>query len=561
MTTNSSAELSSGPWEAIHRDLGVEMPKLDCTSLSTHVERHAQSIPDNIALTYFDENISYSELNAHANKLANGLQAMDIGVGDVIGAHLPNIPQYVILLLAASKIGAAISSLSAMLAPAEAARQIDDANIKILISLDSLAQVTLTAIENLPKCLKAVIVTTADELIKPGKLESPEMERISCQSYTELVSGLDAEFQSADLPADHVHLIQYTGGTTGPSKGALIKQQSTMLNAEVSQVYCPWDLGGEIVASALPFFHVAGMVFLTISLRFGAHILLIPNPRDTGHFCQQMIDHPPTRIGAVPTLYQQIADHPLSKQIDFSKLKFAMTGSAPITGEDRARIERMLGGVVLSDSYGMTETGPAIVANPPDKCVPESVGIPLPGIDVRIVDVENGAEEMPYGEAGEIIVSTPCLMAGYLNRPEETAHAVREWKGKQWMHTGDVGMMDESGYVYILDRTKDMIIVSGFKVFSNEVENILASLESIAVCCLIGTPDSDRPGSEIVNLYVELTPAAKQRDADETREEILQFCKDNLARYKVPKLIHMLDEMPLTPVGKVNKKALRASMQ
>jgi len=270
-----------------------------------------------------------------------------------------------------------------------------------------------------------------------------------------------------------------------------------------------------------------------------------------------MIAYPPTRIGSVPTLYQQIADHPLSKHIDFSHLKFAMTGSAPITGDARDRIERLLQGVVLSDSYGMTETGPALVANPPAKCKPEALGLPLPGIDIRIVDVETKSKELPYGEAGEIIVSTPCLMTGYLNRPEETAHAVRDWMGKTWMHTGDVGVMDEEGYIYLRDRTKDMIIVSGYKVFSTEVENYVSALDCIALCALIGQPDPKRAGSEIVNLYVELTPEAKSRDPETIRTEILDFCDKNLSRYKIPKRIHFLEAIPLTAVGKVDKKALR----
>ena len=310
--------------------------------------------------------------------------------------------------------------------------------------------------------------------------------------------------------------------------------------------------------SAAPLFHIAGMMQTGIALRHGACTVMIPDPRDMEHFCQQMIAYPPTRIGAVPTMYQMIVDHPLSAQIDFSKLKFAMTGAAPTTGDDRARVERMLNGVVLSDSYGMTETGPTTVVNPPQRCKPEAMGIPLPGIDMRIVDVETGTREMPYGEAGEIIASTPCVMKGYLNRPDETAKALREWKGKTWMYTGDVGVMDEDGYVYMRDRTKDMIIVSGFKVFSVEVENDVSVLDCIASSALIGSPDEQRPGSEIVNLFVQLTEGAKQRDAAEVQDEILEFCRANLAKYKVPKKIHLIDEIPLTGAGKVDKKVLRA---
>lgn len=556
-----SDELSPGPWERIHKELGVTMPAANDRPLSAYVAHYAETIPDNIALSYYDCTISYSELDRLANQLANTLVGLGLRQGDVIGLHLPNIPQYVIAMLAASKIGAAISGVSAALAAVEIAQQIEAAGIKVLISLDALAGTILPAIETLPTCLTSVIVAGAEDFLHPQELQLPDLAGVSCHAYRELTAAAETGFEQADLPADYIAFIQFTGGTTGPAKGAQLMMQRTMRNASVSQVYCPWNIGQETAASALPLFHIAGTIFLLISLSHGARFLLIPNPQDTEYFCRQMIAHPPTRIGAVPTLYQQIADHALSSEIDFSKLVFAMTGSAPITGNDRARTERMLNGVVLSDSYGMTETGPAIVANPPARCKPEAVGIPLPGIDVRIVDVETGTQEMPYGEPGEVIVATPCLMQGYLNRPEETAHAVRQWRGKTWMHTGDVGVMDEDGYVYLRDRTKDMIIVSGFKVFSNEVENTLSALDCIAISALIGTPDAARPGSEIVNLYVELTADAKQRDAGDVRTEILEFCEANLARYKKPKAIHFLDAIPLTRVGKVDKKALRAKAQ
>lgn len=552
-----SNELSPGPWEKIHNELGVSLPKIDNNPIGYYLERHAENIPDAAALTYFTRSFSYCELNILANQMANALTKLGISEGDVIGMHLPNIPQYVIALVAASKIGATISGISAMLAPAEIAQQIKDANVKVLFSLDTLANAMLPAIEDIPKCLSSVIVAGAEDFLNSKELVLPALENVDCHPYLKFAAAGGPEFEQASVSPDHIAFIQYTGGTTGPAKGALIRARAIMLNAELSQVYRPWRLGVETVASALPLFHIAGTIFLTISLRYGGHFILIPNPRDIDHFCHQMIKHPPTRIGSVPTLYQQIVENPLSAKIDFSNLVFAMTGSAPITGEDRAKVEKLLNSVVLSDSYGMTETGPAIVANPPDKCKPEAVGIPLPGVDIRIVDLDAGTRELPYGEAGEIIVSTPCLMAGYLNRPDETTHAIRQWRGKTWMHTGDVGVMDADGYIYLRDRTKDVINVSGLKVFSNEVENSVSGLESIASSALIGSPDPDRPGSEIVNLYVELTVEAKMRDPDDIRAEILEFCRENLARYKKPKAIHFLAELPLTPVGKIDKKRLR----
>ena len=552
-----SDQLKPGPWLKIHEELGVEPPEFDDRPLGTFVEDYAQSIADNCALRYFEREISYRELNELSNRLANALATLGVGLGDVVGLHMPNIPQYGIALVALSKLGATASGVSPLLAPAEVANQLENSGVKVLISLDSLAKSTLEAQGSLPQCVTAVIVTGADDLRQPVGLELPILESVTCKTYLELTADSHPEFQQRDLSPDHICLIQYTGGTTGKPKGAMLTLGGLMYNIVIAHLFRPWEVGKETAFNALPPTHIGGGATFIWAFRYGARMVLIPDGRDIDHYCQQMIECPPTRLSGVPTLYQMIADHPLSAEIDFSHLRFAMCGAAPITGEDRRRIERMLKGTVLSDGYGMTEGGPTVVVNPPQRCKPESVGIPIPAVDVRIVDVETGTREMPYGEAGEIIISSPSLMQGYLNQPDESANSLREWHGRTWMHSGDVGVMDEEGYVYLKDRAKDMIIVSGFKVFSVEVEDKLSALEFIACSALVGSPDANRPGSEVVNLYVELTPEARQSDSDKVRADILDFCRAEMAAYKVPKVIHLVDAIPLTAVGKIDKKALR----
>ena len=553
-----SGQLQPGPWLAIHEELGVQPPEVDDRPPGTFVELYAETIADSSALRYFERDICYRELNELSNRLANALVTLGVGRNDVVGLHMPNIPQYAVALVAISKLGATGSGISPLLAPAELAHQLEDASVKVLISLDSLAKPTFDALGGLPDCVTAVIVTGADDLRQPSDPELPVLDSVVCRGFLELTADASPEFRQVDLPPDHVLLIQYTGGTTGKPKGAMLTLRAIMYHMSIFNIYRPWEVAAETVASAFPMFHVAGVSLMLIALTSGARSCLIPDARDLDHFCQQMVDFPPTRLAAVPTLYQMIADHPLSGEIDFSHLKSAQTGAAPITGEDRKRIERMLKGTVLSDGYGMTEAGPTLVVNPPERCKPEAVGLPLPTVDVRIVDVETGTRELPYGEAGEIIASSPCLMKGYLNRPDESANSLREWHGKTWMYTGDVGTMDEEGYIYLKDRAKDMIIVSGFKVFSVEVEDKLSALDFIACSALIGSPDLNRPGSEVVNLYVELTPEARRLDPDQVRADILEFCRAEMAPYKVPKFIHLVDAIPLTAVGKVDKKVLRA---
>lgn len=555
-------ELKPGPWLAIHEELGVEPLKVDDKPLGTFIEEYAQTIPDNGALRYFDRDYSYREVNELSNRLANALTTLGVEQGDVVGINMPNIPQYVMAVIAVFKLGATVSSVSPLLVPGEVANQLEDAGIKVLISLDSLANTTLKALESqgrIPDCLEAVVVTGADDLRNPSAVDIPEIESLPCSTYLDITANASPEFTQVELSPDHICMIQYTGGTTGKPKGAMLALRPIMYHFLLLHFYRPMEVGKETVASAFPFFHVGGLMMTLSALRFGAHALVIPNARDLNHYCQQMVDLPPTRLVGVPTLYQMIADHPLCAKIDFSHLRYVMTGSAPITGEDRVRIEGMLQGSVLSDNFGLTESGPTLLINPPERCKPEALGIPVPSVDVRIVDVETGTRELPYGEAGEIIAASPCLMKGYLNNPDETANALREWHGKTWLHTGDVGVMDKEGYVYIKDRAKDMIVVSGFKVFSVEVEDKLSALEFIACSALVGTPDPKRPGSEIVNLYIELTPDAKQLDREQIRADVIEFCRAEMSAYKVPRVIHFIDAIPLTPVGKIDKKVLRDS--
>lgn len=549
--------LKPGPWLKIHDELDIQPPDFDDRPLGTFVELYAESIPDNAAIRYFDWEINYRQMNELCNRLANGLAVLGVGLGDAVGLHLPNTPQYGIALVALSKLGAVATGISPIMAPKEVASLLKDADVKVLISLDTLAKPLLESLDSLPDCLQAVIVTGVDDLRQPVDFDLPKLESVTCKTYLDLTADASAEFSQVDLEPEHVCLIQYTGGTTGKPKGAMLTVRGMMYNALIGQRFRPWKIGEETSFNALPPTHIGGGGNFFWAFRHGARMVLIPDARDIDHYCQQMIECPPTRLSGVPTLYQMIADHPLSKKIDFSRVNNAMCGAAPITGDDRKRIEDMLHGVVLSDGYGMTEGGPTAIVNPPDRCKPEAIGVPITGADVRIVDVETGTQEMPYGEAGEIIISSPCLMKGYLNNPEETANSLRQWRGKTWMHSGDIGIMDEEGYVYLKDRAKDMIIVSGFKVFSVEVEDKLSALDFVAGSALVGSPDPKRPGSEIVNLYVELTPEAKQRDAEQIRVDILEYCRAEMSAYKVPKVIDILDAIPITAVGKIDKKALR----
>ena len=547
------------PWQPIYDELGVREPDLDDRPLGSFVEEHAAHRPESVALQFFDREINYRELNELANRFANALVSMGVGKGDVLGIHLPNVPQYVIALVACSKIGCAGSGVSPLMAPAEIAYQVTDANISVLLSLAGLVESRVAAIGEPPDCLRHIIVAETSDHLTPVEFSLPAIDGVMCHRFLDVLNSASSDCSQQPVQAEDTMMVQYTGGTTGKPKGAELTVRNLMNNPIQYSAYVPWEIGSEVMATAFPLFHVAGLSMAIASLRHAARFLLIPDARDVEHFCRQMQKFPPTRLAAVPSLYQMLVACPAIADVDFSMLKVAHTGAAPLAGDDRKKIEDVIGSGKISDLFGMTETGPAHVCNPPMRALPASVGIPIPGVETRIVDVETGTQEMPVGEAGEIITRGPQVMKGYLNLPEESEKALRQWRRETWMYTGDVGYMDEEGYIYLCDRAKDMLIVGGFKVFSVELEDKLQTLDCIAASAVIGTPDEQRQGNDIVNLFVELTANARTRDPAEVEEEILAFCRENMAPYKVPKVIRRVDAIPLTAVGKIDKKALRAA--
>jgi len=351
--------------------------------------------------------------------------------------------------------------------------------------------------------------------------------------------------------------IQYTGGTTGKPKGAELTLKNMFSNARQAEAFSPPEPGIDVYGVAFPFFHLAGLSVVLVAIQNASKFLVVPDPRNVDMFCAMMKQHPPTVLVNVPTLYMMLAESPRFREIDFSRLRVAVSGAAPFPVEAIRKLEAIIGEKKLCEGYGMTEASPGLTYNPPQRPKAGSVGIPLVGTDIRIVDVETGTKEMPIGEPGEIIARGPQIMKGYLNLPDASARTLREFDGQVYLYTGDVAAMDDEGYLTICDRSKDILIVGGYKVFSVEVESKLKELAFIELCAVIGLPDEKRPGNDIVTLHVQLTDAAKARDRGELGQEILAFCRATMAPFKVPRSVHFHDALPLTAVGKLDKKALR----
>ncbi|BFM13969.1 long-chain-fatty-acid--CoA ligase [Maricurvus nonylphenolicus] len=539
-----------------YKAIGKDTLPFDDRSLAEQIAHHASVRGENPAMLFGDQKISYRQYNELAGQLANALESIGLKKGDVVGIHMPNIPQYALTLVAASKMGCVCSGISPLLTPSEVAFQIKDASIKVVLTLDLFAGIYAGLGEAVSR-LDAVVVTGALDVFMPSEVALPESDVINFIHYTALVDGQPTQRETEPVHWNDTFMLQYTGGTTGKPKGVELSVRNVMHNSTQYSASTPWLEGEDIIASAFPFFHIAGLSIIFAGARSGGMMMLLPDPRDTEHFCNQMKAYPPTVLGAVPALYEMLLATPQFKEIDFSRLRVAYTGAAPLTSATFEALNNVLGKNKISDMFGMTETSPCFASNPPSRYKVGSVGMAVPGAEIRIVSLDEAKTDMPIGEPGEILATGPQVMKGYLNLPEETANSLREIDGKVWMCTGDVGYLDEEGYLFLCDRAKDMLIVGGYKVFSVELEDKLQSLPQVAMSAVIGKADEKRPGNEIVTLYVELAEDYKDADPVEMQKVIKEYCVNNMAAYKVPKEIHIIDAIPLTPVGKIDKKALR----
>ncbi|MBQ24976.1 MAG: AMP-binding protein [Alcanivorax sp.] len=532
------------------------LPELPEKTLSDYVRGYAEQFPDREALVFLGHAMSYRQLDEMADRMAALFVAQGAKAGDVLGLQMPNTPQYVVAFIAAARLGMVSTSISPLMTPPEIIHQASDARVKILMTLMPFWQTSIPPVLGKVESLSTVIVSGPMDLVS-GQGESVEESRdgVNVMSlHDHLPSSVD--LVDTKVAMDEVLYLQYTGGTTGMPKGARLSSFNLFINNLQANVFYGYRTGEETVASAFPLFHIGGAAVLFNALRTASTFLLIPDPRDIDHFVAEMQARTPTVLAAVPALYQMLCGNETFKSLDFSGLRMAISGAAPFAKEEVQKLESVVGAGKFCEVYGMTETSPVITLNPASHFKEAHVGIPLPGTDVRIVDAEDGTRPMPQGEAGEIIASGPQVMQGYLAMPEASRKALRVMDGQTWMHTGDIGVMDEDGFIRVCDRSKDMLIVGGYKVFSVEVESKVQSLPWVAMCAVVGRPDHDRPGNDVVQLYIQRMPDNQASESD-LKAELSTFYKANMSPYKVPREVFFIDAIPLTSVGKIDKKALR----
>jgi len=532
-----------------------------------------EKYPDNMALTFQGIEITFREVDKYSNQFANMLIDNGFKKGDVVGINLPNTPEYIYSVIGTLKAGCIVSGVSPLMSDVQMHYQIEDLGAGgkqvALVTLDAIFEHRLKKIADKLPQLKLVIGTSVlGSFSKEDQAKIKAVREIPSGEITPLEGKTVLHFQDdvlakqystdppkVDISPDDIGWIQYTGGTTGPPKGAMLSHRNCASNMLSNKAWLQWEEAKGMLCSGFPMFHIAGLTVSESALLLGWGQILIANPRDALGICNEMKKYKPTVLVNVPSLYQILINFRKFKRLDHSAIVSCISAAAPFPKESQEALESIVGEGKLLELYGMTELSPIASMNPSlGKKKLGTVGLPFLNVELKLVDPETG-KEVPLGEPGEICVKGPLVMQGYYNKPEETKKAI---DSDGYMHSGDVGIMDEDGYIRIVDRTKDMIIVGGFKVFSAKIEDVLAKHPAIGMIALIGLPNPDRPGSEIVKAHIQLNPDFEYDGNEEAlKEDIIKFAKEKCAPYEVPKIIEITEELPLTVIGKIDKKLLR----
>ena len=540
-------------------------PSLWETTLTQAFRPTLDNFADKLALEYMGVEVTFGDLDLYSNKFAHMLLEKGIKKGDVVGLNLANMPQYVIALLGVLKIGGVVTGVSPLLSEEQLLYQLKDSEAKALVTLDAVFEKRLVSIApKLPKLQLVVTTNIGDFLSKVKQILGKLLKKIPTGKITplegkeivDLWTVIHADYSSSipevDVTPGDLAFVLYTGGTTGPPKGAMLTHRNFVADMILVQTWLSWTKGTGSALSGFPFFHVAGLTFLSNCLYLGWPQLLVPNPRDTDLICDLIKKYKPTALVNVPSLFQLLVKNPKFKTLDHSKLDICISSAAPFPVETQKELESVVGKGKILEVYGMTECSPLTTMNPYRGTKKlGSIGLPLMNTDLKLIDPETG-QEVPMGEPGEIHVKGPQIMKGYLNKPTETKNTIGE---DGYLRTGDVAVFDEDGYLKIVDRTKDMLIVGGFKVFSTKVEDIISKHPAVDTVAIVGTPNPDRPGSEIVKGYFVIS--TEYENEDESKASLTEWMKEKLSPYEVPKIIELRKELPLTLVGKVDKKLLR----
>jgi long-chain acyl-CoA synthetase len=522
--------------------------------LSDILSAAAVDLPDRPATSFFGAQLTFLELKRRSDALAAALAERGITKGDRVGIMLPNCPQYIIAAFAILRLGAVVVNIN----PSYTAREVlivtGDSGLRMLITLDVLAPLIAGIRAQTP--IEHIIVTSLAEYT-PQAMPPPRVA--DALSLTDLLSRRDrtpggTAFAPVRIAPDDLAVLQYTGGTTGTPKGAMLTHANIFANVIQTE---NWTNPAHVFSRTerylvvIPYFHIyAFTVCMMMGIRIGA--LQIIHPKyDPEQVLESIRDFRPTYFPAVPTVFVSLLNHPRMAECGLDQVRNFNSGGAPCPIEVIDEFERRIGRP-LNEGYGLSETSP-VTHSTPHLAIrkPGTIGLPVPDTDVRIVDVETGTRELAIGDVGELCISGPQVMKGYWNRPDESANVLRaDADGRIWFHTGDIARMDEDGFTSIVQRKKDLILVDGFNVYPSEVESVLYAHPAVRLAAVIGIPDIYH--GEIVKACVALKPGATA-----TIDEIVAHCRVSLTEYKVPRQIEIRDTLPMSAVGKILYRVLR----
>jgi long-chain acyl-CoA synthetase len=555
--------MSNRPWLAAYPE-GVPAD-IDVGKYQSLVELMDSSFRKNagkLAYSFMGKAISYAEIDSLSNAFGAYLQGLGLSQGDRVAIMMPNVPQYPVAVAGILRAGYVVVNVNPLYTPRELEHQLKDSGAKAIVILENFATtleqcMANTAVKHVALCamgdqLGLIKGSIVNFVVRNRKKMVPPFNLPGAVRFNEAVArGTRASLKKPNVKPDDVAVLQYTGGTTGVSKGAVLLHRNLVANILQAEAWYQPALkkipaGEQIVTvCALPLYHIFGFnTNMMLSLHMGGANLLIANPRDLGAVLKELAQHKFHSFPAVNTLFNGLANHPDFGLVNWSSLKISVGGGMAVQSAV-AKLWLEKTGCPIVEGYGLSETSPSATCNPVDSTAYSgNIGLPMPNTELKLLDDEGN--EVPLGQPGEISIRGPQVMAGYWQRPDETAKVMT---ADGFFRTGDIGTMDEHGFFKIVDRKKDMVLVSGFNVYPNEVEDVVAGLAGVLECAVVGVPD-EKSGEAVKLVIVRKDPAL-------TEAKVREYCKANLTGYKQPKVIEFRTEMPKTPVGKILRRELR----
>ena len=562
---NAKEAYAAKPWLKYYPEGVPEEIEVPDVSVPEAFDQMADKYGSKTALIFYGKKISYHELKDLTNRFAAALAALGVSKGDTVAMYLLNCPQYVIAYFGALKAGAKVTPISPVYTSKEVKHQIEDSQAKTVICEDilydniektgaELDNVILTSIADyLPRLKKLFGKSALAKAYSGMEVPSPEhIKEAGLHQFQDLIKRYPPHPPQITIhPKEDIAALPYTGGTTGLPKAAILTHYNMVaLQTQTLKFWSIFEEGKEVVIAFLPFFHIYGQVVVMFNgLVQGSTLVLFTTP-DIDDILSAMERYQASMFFGVPTLFEYLKEYEKTDRVNWKRLKMIACGADTLHESTIQDWERRTGSKIL-EGYGMTETTAVSHSTPYDRPKSGSFGVPLPGMGAAIVDVE-GTDYMPVGKEGELILSGPNIMQGYWRRLEETEEAIIELDGKKWLRTGDLVRMDEEGYFHFFDRKRDLIKYKGYSVFARHVEEVLYNHPQIKAAGVVGVPDPKV--GHLIKAYVVLQSEARGKISE---EEIMEFCRENLAHYKVPKIIEFRGELPKTDVGKVSRRELR----